>query len=121
MLMHNRRLRVKNLPRDHGPYIVARVGFEPATFPTQGTKLTTEPPSPTDYSVSAYSRATSVFLVILEQLHRLKEVLSEFQSAYTIERAIFEVEVDLSHFIPRILSCRYSVRISCVTYNACID
>ena len=30
-----------------GSYVVARVGFEPATFQTQGTELTTEPPSPT--------------------------------------------------------------------------
>ena len=27
-----------------GPYGVVRVGFEPATLGTQGTKLTTEPP-----------------------------------------------------------------------------
>src|SRR6218665_3184388 len=27
-----------------GPYVQARVGFEPATLQTQGTELTTEPP-----------------------------------------------------------------------------
>ena len=27
-----------------GPYVAARVGFEPATFQTQDTKTTTEPP-----------------------------------------------------------------------------
>ena len=30
-----------------GPSVAARVGFEPATFRTQGTELTTEPPRPT--------------------------------------------------------------------------
>ncbi len=30
-----------------GPYVAARVGFEPATFRTQGTKPTTEPACPT--------------------------------------------------------------------------
>src|SRR6218665_1030277 len=30
-----------------GPYVVTRVGFEPPTFRTQGTKPTTEPPRPT--------------------------------------------------------------------------
>jgi len=30
-----------------GPYMVAKVGFEPATLQTQGTELTTEPPCPT--------------------------------------------------------------------------
>src|SRR6218665_1358893 len=30
-----------------GPYVVARVGFEPATFHTQGTEPATEPPHPT--------------------------------------------------------------------------
>src|SRR6218665_4089065 len=29
-----------------GPYMAARVGFEPATFRTEGTELPTEPPSP---------------------------------------------------------------------------
>ena len=29
-----------------GPYVVARVGFEPATLRTQSTELTTEPLSP---------------------------------------------------------------------------
>jgi len=29
-----------------GPYVAARVGFEPATFQTQGTKPKTEPPRP---------------------------------------------------------------------------
>jgi len=29
-----------------GPYVVARVGFEPATLWRQGPKLTTEPPRP---------------------------------------------------------------------------
>src|SRR6218665_1781751 len=29
------------------PYVAARVGFEPATFRTQGTESTTEPPHPT--------------------------------------------------------------------------
>ena len=31
----------------HGPYVAAIVGFEPATFQTQLTKLATEPPRPT--------------------------------------------------------------------------
>ena len=31
-----------------GPYVVARVGFEPAIFRKQGTELTTEPPRPTN-------------------------------------------------------------------------
>ena len=30
-----------------GPYVAARVAFEPATLRTQGTELTTEPPHPT--------------------------------------------------------------------------
>jgi len=30
-----------------GPYMVARVGFGPATFRTQGTEPATEPPRPT--------------------------------------------------------------------------
>ena len=30
-----------------GPYVAARVEFEPATLWTQGTELTTEPPCPT--------------------------------------------------------------------------
>ena len=30
-----------------GPYVVAGVGFEPATLRTEGTKFTTEPPCPT--------------------------------------------------------------------------
>ena len=29
-----------------GPYMAARVGFEPATLWTQGNELTTEPPCP---------------------------------------------------------------------------
>ena len=29
-----------------GTYVAARVGFEPATFRTQGTEPTTEPPRP---------------------------------------------------------------------------
>ena len=29
-----------------GPYAMARVGFEPATFLAQGTKPSTEPPCP---------------------------------------------------------------------------
>ena len=29
------------------PYVAARMGFEPATFRTQGTELTTEPLHPT--------------------------------------------------------------------------
>ena len=29
-----------------GPYMAARVGFEPATLWAQGTELTTEPPHP---------------------------------------------------------------------------
>ena len=29
-----------------GPYVAARVGFEPATLRTEGTQLTTEPPRP---------------------------------------------------------------------------
>src|SRR6218665_205076 len=34
---------------DRGLYVAARVGFEPATLRTQGTKLTTDPPRPTRY------------------------------------------------------------------------
>jgi len=30
--------------------MAARVGFEPATFRTQGTELTTQPPRPTNIS-----------------------------------------------------------------------
>jgi len=30
-----------------GPYMATRVGFEPATLQTHGTKATTEPPRPT--------------------------------------------------------------------------
>jgi len=29
-----------------GPYMAARVGFEPTTLRTEGTKLTTDPPTP---------------------------------------------------------------------------
>jgi len=35
----------EGLPQD--PYMTTRVGFERATFLTQGTKITTEPPHPT--------------------------------------------------------------------------
>ena len=31
-----------------GPYVAARVGFEPATIRTQGAELTTKPPRPTN-------------------------------------------------------------------------
>ena len=31
-----------------GPYVAAGAGFESVTFQTQGTKLTTEPPGPTN-------------------------------------------------------------------------
>jgi len=31
------------------PYVVARVGFEPTIFRTQGTELTTKPPSPANH------------------------------------------------------------------------
>ena len=37
-----RQLRVKDLP--NGPYMAARVGFEPMTVPTEGTEPTTEKP-----------------------------------------------------------------------------
>ena len=36
-----------------GPYVAARVGFEPATLWTQGTEPTTEPPCSTKASVEA--------------------------------------------------------------------
>ena len=36
-----------------GPYMAARVGFEPATYRTQGTESTSEPTHPTTLPVSA--------------------------------------------------------------------
>jgi len=33
-----------------GPYVAAGVGFEPATFQTEGAELTPEPPRPTRLS-----------------------------------------------------------------------
>ena len=37
-----------------GPYMAAGVDFEPVTFQTQGTELTTEPPRPIIFNI-AYS------------------------------------------------------------------
>ena len=34
----------------NGPYVAARVGFEPVTFCTEGTKPTNEPPCPYGFS-----------------------------------------------------------------------
>src|SRR6218665_2229744 len=41
LIHHCTNSRVKDLPK-----VLARVGFEPATFRTQGTEPTTEPPRP---------------------------------------------------------------------------
>ena len=38
-----------------GPYMAARVGFEPATLRTQGTERTTEPPKLTSAKCSCHS------------------------------------------------------------------
>src|SRR6218665_345937 len=42
----HRELRVKNLPKDQGPYVAARAGFDPATIRTKDDESTTEPPRP---------------------------------------------------------------------------
>ena len=45
-----------------GPYVVARVGFEPATLWTQGTELITRPPRPQDYDYNDYYYLVHVIL-----------------------------------------------------------
>ena len=44
-----------------GPFVVAGVGFEPATLWTQGSELTTDPPRPT--------RATKKLLLKSSVMH----------------------------------------------------
>ena len=38
---------LRTCPRLQGPYVAARVGFEPATLQTKGDESTYEPPRPT--------------------------------------------------------------------------
>ena len=62
MPKHNRQLRVKDLPKAP-PYMVARVGFEPATFRTQGTEPTAEPPHPhISYSIGIIAHSAVCIL-----------------------------------------------------------
>ena len=52
-----------------GPYMLARVGFEPATLRTYGTELTTEPPCPAEWSLSLVGQSlVFAFLPVLDNL-----------------------------------------------------
>ena len=55
-----------------GPYVMARVKFEPATLRTQGTEPTSEPPHPLIYDTEDPYIFESVELSDLLQLMRMR-------------------------------------------------
>ena len=54
-----------------GPYVAARVGYEPATFRTQGAKLTNEPPRP---------QRKEVYVILCFSSYRI--IVSQWAVAY---------------------------------------
>ena len=75
-----------------GPFVTARVGFEPATFRTQGTELTTEPSRPIMKAFNVLSGALFEFsfkIFLSERLHavsgaRLHQDTSELERMYQL-------------------------------------
>ena len=65
--------------------MVARVGFESATFRTQGTEPTTEPPRPTNIVANRLTRQDCHFslFTISVKLHSFMYVRTQTDSSYS--------------------------------------